>query len=85
MSKIGCPLRFKAMVCDAAISDGMQALVQTDGGYSETLLVTEGVKQDCVMAPTPFRMMFSDMLTNTFRTVMLVSQSSTVLVARQSA
>ena len=33
------------------------------------------------MAPTPFRMIFSDMLTNTFRTVMLVSQSSTALKA----
>ena len=40
-------------------------------------------KQGCVMAPTPFKMMFSDMLTNTFRTVMLVSQSSTALKAIQ--
>ena len=47
MSKIGCPLRFIAMVCGTAISDGMQALVQTDGGYSETLLVPDAVKQGC--------------------------------------
>ena len=59
------------------------ALVQTDGGYSETLLVPDGVKQGCVMSPTPFRMMFSDMLTNTFRTMMVVSQSSTALKAIQ--
>ena len=50
---------------------------------TETLLVPDRVEEGCVMAPTPFRMMFSDMLTNKFRTVMLVSQYSTALKAIQ--
>ena len=57
--------------------DGMHALVQTDRGYSEP--------HGCGEAPTPFSMMFSDMLTYTFRTGMKISQWSTALMARQSA
>ena len=46
----------------------MQAHVQNDGEYSEPFPVTNGVKQDCVMAPTLFSMMFS-MLTDAFQDV----------------
>ena len=49
--------------------DGMQARVQNDGEYSETFPVTNGVKRDCVMAPTLFSMMFSAMLTDAFQDV----------------
>ena len=38
--------------------DGMQVRVQNDREYSEPFLVTNGVKQGCVMAPTLFSMMF---------------------------
>ena len=47
--------------------DGMQARVQNDGEYSEPFLVTNGVKQGRVMAPTLFSMMFSAMLTDAFQ------------------
>ena len=46
--------------------DGMQALVQNDGEFSETFEVTNGVKQSCVMAPQLFSMMFSAMLMGAF-------------------
>ena len=49
--------------------DGMQARVQNDGEYSEPFLVTNGVKQGCVMAATLFSMMFSAMLTDAFQDV----------------
>ena len=58
----------------------MQARVQNDGEYSEPFPVTNGVKQDCVMAPTLFSMMFSAMLTYAFKTLMLVFQLGTALM-----
>ena len=39
--------------------DSMQVRVQNDGEDSEPFLVTNRVKQGCVMAPTLFSMMFS--------------------------
>ena len=50
MVKFGCPPRIIAMV--RQFHDGMQARVQTYGEFSEQFKVTNGVKQDCVMAPT---------------------------------
>ena len=82
MTKFGCPPRYIAMV--RQIHDSMQARVQNDGEYSEPFPVTNGVKQGCVMAPTLFSMMFSDMLTDAFMTVMLVLLPGTALVANYS-
>ena len=56
MTKLNCPLRFIVIV--QHFHDGM--LGKTDGGYSEP--------HDCVKAPTWYSMMFSDMLTDAFRT-----------------
>ena len=67
MTKFGCSPRYIAMV--RQFHDGMQARVQNDGEYSEPFLVTNGVKQGCVMAPTLFSMMFSAMLTDAFQDV----------------
>ena len=55
MAKFGCPSRYIAMVWQ--FHDGMQARVQNDREYSEPFLVTNGVKQGCVMVPTMFSMM----------------------------
>ena len=79
MAKFGCPPRYIAMV--QQFHDGMQARVQNDGEYSEPFLVSNGDKQGCVMAPTLFSMMFllcSQML---FKTLMLVFQSGTAVIA----
>ena len=42
------------------------ARVQDDGNESEPFLVSNGVKQGCVLAPTLFSLMFSAMLTDAF-------------------
>ena len=70
MTKFGCPPRYIAMV--RQFHDGIQARVQNDGEYSEPFPVTNRVKQGCVMAPTLFSMMLSAMLTDVFKTLMLV-------------
>ena len=56
MAKFGCPNKFIALV--RSFHDGMQVWVQDDGESSEPILVTNGVKQGCVLAPTLFSMMF---------------------------
>ena len=65
MAKFGCAARFIAML--QQFQDGMLPRVQNDDEHSEPLPVTNGVKQGCVLTPTLFSMMFSDMLTDVFR------------------
>ena len=64
MAKFGCPDKFIALV--RSFHDGMQVRVQDDCESSEPILVTNGVKQGCVLAPTLFSLMFSAMLTEAF-------------------
>ena len=45
----------------------MLARVQNDGEFSYSFLVTNGVKQGCVLTSTLFSMMFSVMLTDAFQ------------------
>ena len=47
----------------------MLARVQNDGEFSDPFPVTNGVKQDCVLASTWFSMMFSAILTDAFQDV----------------
>ena len=47
--------------------DGMLAMVHNDGEISDPFPVTNGVKQDCVLASTLFSMMFSAILTDAFQ------------------
>ena len=65
MAKFGCPAKFIAMV--RQFHDGMLARVQNDGEFSDPFPVTNGVKQDCVLASTLFSMMFSAMLIDAFQ------------------
>ena len=65
MAKFGCPDKFIALV--RSICDGMQVRVQDDGESPEPILVTNGVKQGCVLAPTLFSMIFSAILAEAFR------------------
>lgn len=64
MAKYGCPPKFITIV--RLLHDGMKARVQDDGSQSEPFLVSNGVKQGCVLAPTLFSMMFSAMLSEAF-------------------
>nr|VZI36609.1 unnamed protein product [Spirometra erinaceieuropaei] len=65
MQKFGCPERFTQMV--RQLHDGMMARVTDNGAVSEAFAVTNGVKQDCVLAPTLFSLMFSTMLMDAYR------------------
>ena len=56
MAKFGCPAKFIA--ARRQFHDGMLARVLNDGESSGPFLVTNGVKQGCVLASTLFSMMF---------------------------
>ena len=62
LAKLGCPPNFIRMV--RLFHDGMMARVIHDGVVSEPFPVTNGVKQGCVLAPTLFSLLFSEMLSS---------------------
>nr|VZI00241.1 unnamed protein product [Spirometra erinaceieuropaei] len=49
------------------LHDGMMERVMDNGAVSEAFAVTNRVKQECVLAPTLFTLMFSAMLMNAYR------------------
>ncbi|ELU13763.1 hypothetical protein CAPTEDRAFT_190348 [Capitella teleta] len=65
MAKFGCLEQFTQLV--RQLHDGMMAHVTDNGEKSDQFPVTNGVKQDCVLAPTLFSLMFSVMMTDAFR------------------
>nr|VZI48570.1 unnamed protein product [Spirometra erinaceieuropaei] len=65
IQKFGCPERFTQIV--RQLHDGMMARVTDNGAVSEAFAVTNGVKQECVLAPTLFSLMFSAMLMDAYR------------------
>ena len=64
MVKFGCPGRFNSMV--RQVHNRMTAQVLNVGDYSDAFPVSNGVKQDCLLAPTLFGVVFSAMLTDAF-------------------
>ncbi|BHF81865.1 hypothetical protein SprV_0802500000 [Sparganum proliferum] len=44
------------------LHDDMMARITDNGAVSEEFAVTNGVKHDCVLAPTPFSLMFPSIL-----------------------
>ena len=62
MAEFGFPDKFITLVC--LFHDGMLVNIQDNGESSEPILVSNEVKQDCILAPTFFSIMFSAMLTN---------------------
>ncbi|VDM00774.1 unnamed protein product [Schistocephalus solidus] len=65
MQKFGCLEWFTHMA--RQLHDGMTARVTDNGTVSEAFAVTNGVKQGCILAPTPFILMFSAMLMDAYR------------------
>ncbi|VDL95171.1 unnamed protein product [Schistocephalus solidus] len=65
MQKFGCPERFTHMV--RQLHDGMMARVSDNGTLSEAFVVINGMKQDCVLAPTLFSLRLSAMLMDAYR------------------
>ena len=64
MEKFGCPAKFITMV--RQFHDGVQARVLDNGNCSKAFLVTNCVKQGCVLVATLFSMMFTAMLSDAF-------------------
>lgn len=67
MAKFRYPAKFPVMV--QQFHDNMNARVQDDSKYSQMCSITNRVKQGGMLATTLFSMVFSAMLTNTFRDV----------------
>ncbi|BHF72365.1 hypothetical protein SprV_0401542900 [Sparganum proliferum] len=65
MQELGCFEPFTQTV--RQLHDGMMAHITDNGLVSEAFAVTNGVKQDCVIAPALFSLMFSAMLLNAYR------------------
>ena len=62
MAKFGCPAKFIAMV--RQFHSSILAWVQNDGEFYDQFPMTNGVKQGCVLASTPFSLIYSAMLTD---------------------
>ncbi|BHF59591.1 hypothetical protein SprV_0100255100 [Sparganum proliferum] len=65
MQKFGCPERFTQKV--RQLHNGMMARVTDNGAVSEAFVMTNGVKQGCVLTPALFSLMFSAMLMDAYR------------------
>ena len=64
LRKYGYPEKFTTVI--EALHTGMMANVSVGGEVSESFGVTNGVKQDCVLAPTLFSIFLSAMLDEAF-------------------
>ena len=60
LSKYGCPDKFALM--QQAFHEGTQVQVMIDGETTDVFLVTHGVKQGCVLAPTLFTLFLAAVL-----------------------
>ena len=67
LRKYDCPEKFTTMI--HALQTGMMANVSVGGEVSESFGVTNGIKQDCVLAPTLFSIFLSAMLDEAFRDI----------------
>nr|VZI27239.1 unnamed protein product [Spirometra erinaceieuropaei] len=63
--KLGCPKQFPQM--GRQLHDGMTARVTDNGTVLRAFAVINGMKQDCVLAPTLFSLVFSAMLMDACR------------------
>ncbi|XP_076467654.1 uncharacterized protein LOC143298657 [Babylonia areolata] len=64
MVKSGCPSEIITIV--RQFHDGMMVKILDDRDKSEAFPVTNGVTEDCVLAPTLFSKVFSPVLTDAF-------------------
>ncbi|VDM01816.1 unnamed protein product [Schistocephalus solidus] len=64
IQKFGCPDSFTHMV--RHLHDDIMVCVTDNGATSKAFTVTNGVKQGCVLAPTLFSFVFTDMLMDAY-------------------
>lgn len=62
---IGCPPKLLNFI--KSFHDGSRGTVQYDGNRSEAFVISSGVKQGCVLAPTLFNIFFSVLLNHAFK------------------
>ena len=60
LSKLGCPPQFVQII--RSFHDGMFCSVIENGDASDPFPVSNGVKQGCILAPTLFSLIFTQML-----------------------
>ena len=65
LRKYGCPEKFTTTI--ESLHIGMMVNVKNVGEVSNTFAITNGVKQGCVLAHTPFSIFLSVMLVVAFR------------------
>ena len=66
LSKIGCPPKLQSMI--EYFHTDTEGTIQFNGSSSETFKIRSGVKQGCVLAPTPFGIFFGLLLKHAFDT-----------------
>ena len=60
LERLGCPPKFLQMVIQ--LHENQRGQIRLNGDLSEPFPISNGVKQDCVLAPTLFSIFFSMML-----------------------
>ena len=60
LARLGCPPKFFTIL--RQLHEGQQGQVKHNGSLSDSFLISNGVKQVCVLAPTLFSIFFSSML-----------------------
>ena len=62
LSKLGCPRRFIKLIC--LFHDDMTSVVLSSGKFSDSFVISNGIKQGCVLAPVLFNLFFTCVLTH---------------------
>ena len=65
LERIGCPPKFKSMI--RLFHDGVTGQVLSNGNVTEAFVISNGVKQGCVLAPVLFNVFFTCMLSHAVR------------------
>ena len=60
LSHLGCPPKFLTILCQ--LNEGQQGQVKHSGSLSGRFLISNGVKQGCILATSLFSIFFSIML-----------------------
>ena len=63
--KLGCPTKFVNLICQ--FHDDMTGQVISDGKASEPISISNGVKQECVLAPVLFNLFFTCVINHAIR------------------
>ena len=60
LARFGCPLKFLSIL--RQLHEGQKGEMKHDGFQSDSFMISNGVKQGCILAPTLFSIIFSIMI-----------------------